>query len=131
MKDDGESKMVKSSGVALDGEFWVSKVLKTIEQLEGDAKHLSLLVDVDEHLQELYMKAKSITKKLHKVRRTSFARCVINCGHRYQIKRPQKELHFSFSLWRLDCVALRIQRAQMYRHLRSIITLLLLFLKHD
>ncbi|KAF9466352.1 DNA polymerase phi-domain-containing protein [Collybia nuda] len=42
------NKASKVSAVASDGEFWVSKVLSTIQALEKDSKHLSLLNNPDE-----------------------------------------------------------------------------------
>ena len=43
-------KVLKATGVASDGEPWVSKVLTSISQLEADEKHVSLLVEHDEEL---------------------------------------------------------------------------------
>ncbi|KXN82577.1 DNA polymerase V [Leucoagaricus sp. SymC.cos] len=61
-------KTVKTSAVASDGEFWVSKVLKSITALEGDSKHVSLAVEVDEDDQELRQKAQELVKKLKTVK---------------------------------------------------------------
>ena len=37
-------------GVASDGAFWVSKVLRSIAELETDTKHVSLIIDfMDDH----------------------------------------------------------------------------------
>lgn len=36
------------TGVASNGEFWISRALRTIETLEKDTKHVSLLVGADE-----------------------------------------------------------------------------------
>ena len=46
-----EKETVKLPGVASDGEFWISKVLRTIIGLEGDSKHVKPLfrLDGDEH----------------------------------------------------------------------------------
>jgi hypothetical protein len=43
---DGD-KSQKVSGTASDGEFWVSKALSTIEALEKDTKHVTLLEVID------------------------------------------------------------------------------------
>jgi DNA polymerase phi len=59
-------KTSKLSAVASDGDFWMSKVLKTIETLEKDTKHLVPLVEVDED-QVLYQKAQDVVAKLGRV----------------------------------------------------------------
>ncbi|KAL4076956.1 DNA polymerase phi-domain-containing protein [Scleroderma yunnanense] len=41
----------KETGVASNGEFWISKVLKTLARLDKDTKHVSPLVPVDEEMQ--------------------------------------------------------------------------------
>jgi DNA polymerase phi len=63
------NKTSKLSAVASDGNFWVSKVLKTIEALEKDTKHLVPLVEVDED-QALYQRARDLIAKLGKVCQT-------------------------------------------------------------
>ncbi|KAF5358052.1 hypothetical protein D9756_001914 [Leucocoprinus leucothites] len=60
-------KATKVSAVASDGEFWVSKVLKTITALEADIKHVSALVEVDEEDQELRQRSLELVKKLRSV----------------------------------------------------------------
>lgn len=39
---------VKLAGVAADGEFWIAKVLSTIENLKEDAKHVSFVSESDD-----------------------------------------------------------------------------------
>ncbi|KAJ7582854.1 DNA polymerase phi-domain-containing protein [Mycena floridula] len=63
---DGESKTVKASGVALDGTFWITKVLDTIEQLEKDTKRLVPLTELDEDAQDVYTEPKEMIVKLTK-----------------------------------------------------------------
>lgn len=60
-------KSSKVSAVASDGEFWVSKVLSTIRNLEKDSKHLSLLSDADEDDIALRNKALEIAARLKSV----------------------------------------------------------------
>jgi DNA polymerase phi len=60
-------KSAKVSAVASDGEFWVSKVLSTIQNLEKDSKHLSLLNDADEDDLALRTKALQIAARLKSV----------------------------------------------------------------
>jgi DNA polymerase phi len=55
------------AAVASDGEFWISKVLSTIEQLEKDSKHVSLLAEFDEDEVALHNKARETIAKLRKV----------------------------------------------------------------
>ncbi|KZT11636.1 uncharacterized protein LAESUDRAFT_720895 [Laetiporus sulphureus 93-53] len=60
---DGE-KVSKLPAVASDGEFWVSKVLSTIEKLEKDSKHVTILTAVDEDEQEMRVKARQVAEHL-------------------------------------------------------------------
>ncbi|KAF8652685.1 hypothetical protein AX16_004190 [Volvariella volvacea WC 439] len=60
-------KVLKATGVASDGEPWVSKVLTSISQLEADEKHVSLLVEHDEEEVQLHAKASSLAFRLSKV----------------------------------------------------------------
>jgi DNA polymerase phi len=53
--------------VASDGEFWVSRVFASIEQLEKDTKHVALLVDADFNDQSLHNRAKEVSVRLKKV----------------------------------------------------------------
>jgi DNA polymerase phi len=59
---------VKTPAVASDGRFWVAKVLETIEHLEKDSKHVSLLAQIDEEDQLLCTKAREVCKNLRMVR---------------------------------------------------------------
>lgn len=54
--------------MASDGEFWVSRVLATIEMLEEDTKHVSLLVEADEDELELRQNARKLLLRLREVR---------------------------------------------------------------
>ncbi|ESK96903.1 dna-directed dna polymerase [Moniliophthora roreri MCA 2997] len=60
---DGDVK-TKLFSVASDREFWASKVLATIEELQADKKHVTPVHDVDEETQTLYTKAKDMATKL-------------------------------------------------------------------
>jgi len=53
-----DDKAAKLTAVASDGDFWISKVLTTIEELEGDKKHVSLAVDIDEDDRGLFTRAR-------------------------------------------------------------------------
>jgi DNA polymerase phi len=65
-------------GVASDGEFWVAKVLTTVEELERDTKHVTPLSrtgdegdeddEEDEEEQAVRQKAHEIIERLRKVR---------------------------------------------------------------
>lgn len=61
-------KSTKIPAVASDGEFWISKVLSTIDLLEADKKHFSLFTEVDEEDAAIYTKARDTITKLRKVR---------------------------------------------------------------
>ncbi|KAG6845192.1 hypothetical protein H0H87_012749 [Tephrocybe sp. NHM501043] len=60
-------KSSKASAVASDGEFWVSKVLKTIHTLEGDSKHVSLQNPLDEDILVHCSKAHGLVTQLKNV----------------------------------------------------------------
>ncbi|KAI0691182.1 DNA polymerase phi-domain-containing protein [Cytidiella melzeri] len=62
--DDKTSKVV---GVASDGEFWVSKVLTSIERLEKDTKHVSLLAEVDGDEHALFSQARELIGRLQHI----------------------------------------------------------------
>jgi len=57
----------KTYAVASDGEFWVSRTLKTITTLEADSKYVSILVEVDKEDQKLRRKTHMLVQKLRKV----------------------------------------------------------------
>ncbi|KAI0933631.1 hypothetical protein AcW1_005407 [Taiwanofungus camphoratus] len=63
----GADKIAKAPAVASNGEFWVSRVLSTIEELEKDTKHARSLVEVDEDEQRLRVKARQVTDRLRQV----------------------------------------------------------------
>lgn len=63
-KDDKTSKI---AAVASDGEFWVSKVLASINKLEKDPKHVGILSAVDEDDLNLRQKARSLIERLGQV----------------------------------------------------------------
>lgn len=50
-----------------DGDYWVSRVLETIDQLEKDSKHVSLLVNADQEHQALRSKARDVAERITKV----------------------------------------------------------------
>lgn len=43
----------KETGVASDGEFWISKTLATIALLDNEDKHVTPLIDVDGEVEDL------------------------------------------------------------------------------
>lgn len=55
------------SGVTSNGEFWVSRALGTIEILEKDIKHVSLLEDADEDDQAVRAEARRLVETLKKM----------------------------------------------------------------
>ncbi|KAK7054956.1 DNA-directed DNA polymerase [Paramarasmius palmivorus] len=63
---DGDAK-TKVVGVASDREFWVSKVLATIEELYADTKHLVPVNEVDPETQASQTKVKDVVAKLRTV----------------------------------------------------------------
>ncbi|KAG6831186.1 hypothetical protein H0H92_012326 [Tricholoma furcatifolium] len=60
-------KTSKMSAVASDGEFWVSKVLKTIQTLNEDSKHVTLLNPLDEEVLMHCTKAHELITQLKNV----------------------------------------------------------------
>ncbi|GJE98126.1 DNA polymerase phi-domain-containing protein [Phanerochaete sordida] len=62
-----DDKTAKVAAAASDGQFWVSKVLSTIEQLEKDTKHATLLSEIDEDEQGIREKARELAERLHKL----------------------------------------------------------------
>ncbi|KAE9400753.1 hypothetical protein BT96DRAFT_857021 [Gymnopus androsaceus JB14] len=64
---EGDSTKVKVAGVAADGEFWVAKVLSTIENLKQDTKHVSAISEIDEEEEAVRLKVKEVVSKLKKV----------------------------------------------------------------
>lgn len=62
-----DDKSTKIPAVGSDGEFWISKVLSTVEQLEAEKKSFTLLTEVDEEDVVIYAKARDTIAKLRKV----------------------------------------------------------------
>ncbi|KAI0340127.1 hypothetical protein BDW22DRAFT_1486396 [Trametopsis cervina] len=63
-----DGKIAKTTVVASDGEFWVTKVLATIEKLEGDTKHVTLLSATDDEDEiALRSRARELIKRLKDV----------------------------------------------------------------
>lgn len=58
----------KISAVASDGDFWVSRVLKTIALLEKDSKHLSILIEAGDEDRQLRQQAQELAERLKAVR---------------------------------------------------------------
>ncbi|KAF8626266.1 hypothetical protein AX15_004941 [Amanita polypyramis BW_CC] len=54
----------RATGVASDGQFWISKVLKTIGQLEADAKHVTLRAKPSSVARGLHAKAGEALSRL-------------------------------------------------------------------
>lgn len=54
--------------MASDGEFWVSKVLETIQALEQDNKHVSLLNRLEEEELVMCTNALQLAERLKTVR---------------------------------------------------------------
>lgn len=63
----GDGKSVKVAAVASDGQFWISRVLSTIETLEQDTKHIFLLIEVGEPERELRRSARKLLQRLREV----------------------------------------------------------------
>ncbi|KAJ3880960.1 DNA polymerase phi-domain-containing protein [Lentinula edodes] len=64
---ESDNSKVKIAGVATDGEFWVTKVLSTIEELKQDTKHVSSIAEIDEEEEVLRAKVREVVAKLKKV----------------------------------------------------------------
>ncbi|KAJ3512520.1 hypothetical protein NLJ89_g3472 [Agrocybe chaxingu] len=62
-----DDKTARARAVATDGEFWIAKVVSTIQQLEGDQKHVSILFEVDQEITALRTKASEIIDELGKI----------------------------------------------------------------
>lgn len=63
--DTENSKSSKATGIATDGETWLSKVLKTITELEKDTKHAKPVYDLDEDSKKSRDKAISFSRNVH------------------------------------------------------------------
>ncbi|KAI0263807.1 DNA polymerase phi-domain-containing protein [Gloeopeniophorella convolvens] len=62
-----DDKTQKLTGAASDGEFWISRVLQTIQQLEQDTKHVKLAAEFDEDELEKLEQARKAIASLKKV----------------------------------------------------------------
>ncbi|KAJ7740748.1 DNA polymerase phi-domain-containing protein [Mycena maculata] len=62
-----DDRAIKCPAIASDGEFWVSKIITTIEQLKADPKRVTLLADSDEDDTTLHSKVKNTVGKLRGV----------------------------------------------------------------
>lgn len=62
-----DEKTQKVSGVASDGQLWVSRALATVEMLEKDTKHASLLEEADKGDQTVRTKARQVADTLKQV----------------------------------------------------------------
>ena len=60
-------KTSKVPSVASDGEFWTSKVLKTIKRLEKDKGHVEFLAESAEENEAMHSKVREISEGLRKV----------------------------------------------------------------
>ncbi|KAG6892458.1 hypothetical protein C0992_000424, partial [Termitomyces sp. T32_za158] len=60
-------KTSKMSAVASDGEFWVSKILKTIRTLTEDSKHVSLQINLEDEVLAQCAKAQELSAQLKAV----------------------------------------------------------------
>ncbi|KAJ7109235.1 DNA polymerase phi-domain-containing protein [Mycena epipterygia] len=59
-----EDQTIKCPAIASDGEFWVSKVVASIERLQEDTKRVTLLTDRDEEDVALHAKVQDTVQKL-------------------------------------------------------------------
>lgn len=66
--EDG-TKTLKSSAMATDGDYWVYKIVTTIEGLEKE-KNVSYLLDPDEEVQTVRARTKELDAHLRKVNLT-------------------------------------------------------------
>jgi len=57
----------KTAAVASNGEFWIARVLSTVQQLESDEKHVSRLAELDEEELALHAKSRETIANLKKV----------------------------------------------------------------
>ncbi|KAJ7273570.1 DNA polymerase phi-domain-containing protein [Mycena haematopus] len=62
-----EDRTIKCPGIASDGEFWVSKVISSIERLKEDTKRVALLADIDPTDFALHEKVLETVERLRKV----------------------------------------------------------------
>ncbi|KAF7322861.1 hypothetical protein HMN09_00065500 [Mycena chlorophos] len=62
-----EDRNTKYPGVASSGDFWVSRVVRTVDTLKEDTKHLVLLSEIDEDDAAIYSTVKAAVEKLRSV----------------------------------------------------------------
>ena len=62
-----DDKTAKIAAVASDSQFWISRVLSTVDALEKDTKHVAPLSEVDEEEQAVREKARGLIERLRKV----------------------------------------------------------------
>ncbi|KAJ7751995.1 DNA polymerase phi-domain-containing protein [Mycena metata] len=62
-----EDRTIKCPGIASDGEFWVSKVIGSIEHLKEDTKRVALLAETDETDSALHNRVQETVQKLRGV----------------------------------------------------------------
>ncbi|KAJ7489850.1 DNA polymerase phi-domain-containing protein [Mycena galericulata] len=62
-----EDRVIKCPAIACDGEFWVSKVITTVERLKDDPKRVTFLADEDEDDVNLHTEVKDAVNKLRGV----------------------------------------------------------------
>jgi hypothetical protein len=97
-------KSIKVPAVASDGELWVSKVLATIQALEHDTKHVSLMNDPDKTKVALRTKALYMAARLKTV--SELYLCEgrdINCWYRYH-RNQQRGQNCCYS--ELSCISI-------------------------
>ena len=58
---------IRCPGIISSGEFWVSKVISSVERLREDTKRVALLADSDEDDVALHAKVKDVIEKLRVV----------------------------------------------------------------
>ncbi|TCD65622.1 hypothetical protein EIP91_002427 [Steccherinum ochraceum] len=62
-----DEKAVKFTGIASDGQLWVSKCLATVAQLLDDSKHLKWFAEIDEEERTLRLSALQLVRRLNKI----------------------------------------------------------------
>ncbi|KAJ7063164.1 DNA polymerase phi-domain-containing protein [Mycena amicta] len=62
-----EDHTVKYAGITSGGDFWITKVLQSIDQLKEDAKHVVLLSEIDDDDAAIYLTVKGTLEKLDSV----------------------------------------------------------------
>ncbi|KAK2460593.1 hypothetical protein APHAL10511_007063 [Amanita phalloides] len=63
-----DDKSARATGVTTDGEFWISKVLKTIDLLQADTKHATLRAMPSSEARGLHSKARETLSHLREVK---------------------------------------------------------------